>query len=1760
MANLTRIKNNQITDSTITNVKIASGTLTGDLMNPQLTFNSNLILNGNLTVAGNFTAVQSQTTQITDPLITLGMGNPGTSYDLGSVLIRGSGGNRFMGWKENAGAFVFINTAEDGTTTGNIPTTSYSNVIVGNLITIGATTHSDITLSGNTVAARGGLILDSGSGLTTLSNAVVMNSTLAVTGATVVQGTATVNALVSNGAIQGTTFSAFANATVNALTVNASAVVGSTLQAVGGIQNTVIGDTTAAAGYFTTLNTSGAITGATTLTTTGTATVNALVSNGAIQGTTVGASANATVNALTVNNSATVGSTLSAASIQNTPIGSSTPNTGNFTTLTAGTSLNTSGTATVNALVSNGAIQGTDINGSGIGTFASVVSNGAIQGTAISGSGAATFASVVSNGAIQGTAVSASANATVNALTVNASATVGTTLGVAGNLTAGNISTAGTATVAQLVIQGGLQNTPVGNATPNTGNFTTLTAGTSFNTSGTATVNELVSNGAIQGTAITGSGTGTFASVVSNGAIQGTTIGGSGTATFASVVSNGAIQGTAVSASANATVNALTVNASATVGSTLSAASIQNTPIGTITPAAGYFTKVDATGDITGATILNISGAATVNSLNVNNAATVGTTLVTGGTATVNALVSNTGITGATLDISGNAVVGNLTVSGNLITVNSQTLIVIDPIIQLNTGPNGSPLTTDNNFDSGLRTHYYDTADRSSFFGRKDSSGFLEYYSNVASETGNVVTGTYGTIKGGNLIATELASIGTTLAVAGNATVNALTVNNSATVGTTLSAAAGIQNTVIGNVTAAAGYFTTTNATGNATVNALTVNASATVGGAFSATGNAIVGNLSTINISAANAEFTNNVTVLGTLTATSNLVANTSGIFYGDIITGNSALYVGVPDYTYLGSNIVMQVTGNVNNYSQINFQNINDGTDASTDLVLTADNGTDSSNYIDLGIGSSNYALAGYSAYYPNDGYLLIDGGNLLLNVEDPTKAVRFVVGSYDETELVAYIDGTHLEVVQTTASTNSTNGAIVAAGGIGVAGAINGGSTLNVVGTATVNALVSNGAIQGTAISGSGTGTFASVVSNGAIQGTAISGSGTGTFASVVSNGAIQGTAVSASANATVAALTVNGSATVGTTLSAPGGIQATPIGNVLASTGNFTSIHAIDAISGETTLNIVGAATVNELTVNGAATVGTTLVTGGTATVNALVSNGAIQGTTVSASANATVAALTVNGSATVGATLSAAGGIQNTVIGNVTPLAATFTTLTTAGVNSFNNTTEATGVGSSTGAVRILGGVSIAKSLFVGANAALGNVTFNDTTISSNVSNTGLTINPNGTGSTVINSGLNNSRTIINGTSANSLVISGSQVGVNTSSFISGSIFQIYGTDSLLLPVGTQGDRPGSPQAGMFRYSTTLGSIEWHNGTEWQTAAVQTTVAVANTQQGNGSATIFTLPVANATTAGTIVSINGVVQQPVNAYSVSGSDVTFTEAPSSTDIIDFRVFTTTTQVTSVVDTFGTTGLFLDTPTIDNKVILFKTNGSESFSIQANSQARFTGNVVPTANITYSLGTTTNRWKDLWLSGSTIYLGNVQVKEAAGSVAFYAADGSTPAPAAFNSIEHTGTTGTGNIGSVSSAFNTVFAKATSAQYADLAENYLGDAYYEPGTVVEFGGENEVTISTTEMSPRIAGVVSTNPAYLMNSNLDGFATPVALQGRVPCKVTGAVRKGDMMVSAGNGTARSATAPVMGSVIGKALENFDGEQGVIEVVVGRL
>jgi len=163
---------------------------------------------------------------------------------------------------------------------------------------------------------------------------------------------------------------------------------------------------------------------------------------------------------------------------------------------------------------------------------------------------------------------------------------------------------------------------------------------------------------------------------------------------------------------------------------------------------------------------------------------------------------------------------------------------------------------------------------------------------------------------------------------------------------------------------------------------------------------------------------------------------------------------------------------------------------------------------------------------------------------------------------------------------------------------------------------------------------------------------------------------------------------------------------------------------------------------------------------------------------------------------------------------------------------------------------------------------------------------------------------------------------------------------------------------------------------------------------------------------------------------------------------------------------------------------------------------------------------------------------------------------------------SNIEPDATGNNRNLGASGRKWNTVYASvfdgtATNAQYADLAENYLADAEYEAGTVLVFGGDNEITTTNTKGNTRVAGVVSTSPAHLMNSNLEGeHVTAIALQGRVPCKVLGRVEKGDMLVtSAIPGYAIVNNSPGVGQVIGKAVgAKQDDGKGTVEVVVGRV
>ncbi len=214
--------------------------------------------------------------------------------------------------------------------------------------------------------------------------------------------------------------------------------------------------------------------------------------------------------------------------------------------------------------------------------------------------------------------------------------------------------------------------------------------------------------------------------------------------------------------------------------------------------------------------------------------------------------------------------------------------------------------------------------------------------------------------------------------------------------------------------------------------------------------------------------------------------------------------------------------------------------------------------------------------------------------------------------------------------------------------------------------------------------------------------------------------------------------------------------------------------------------------------------------------------------------------------------------------------------------------------------------------------------------------------------------------------------------------------------------------------------------------------------------------------------------------------------------------------------------------------------------------------------------------------LFVNGSDVYLRNqtnngdiyIQVNDGGSTTTALLLDGATTNATfagdvsvgtndiAVGSITNNNANGVGNIGATGASFNTIFAKATSAEYADLAERFAADDVYPAGTVVQLGGSAEITRANQELTDDVFGVVSHRAAFTMNGAAgdDNTHPPIAMTGRVPVLVTGVVRKGDRLVSAGNGLARAARSGELTAfnVIGRALEDKTSESdGTIEAIV---
>jgi fibronectin-binding autotransporter adhesin len=1179
------------------------------------------------------------------------------------------------------------------------------------------------------------------------------------------------------------------------------------------------------------------------------------------------------------------------------------------------------------------------------------------------------------------------------------------------------------------------------------------------------------------------------------------------------------------------------------------------------------------------------------------------------------------------------------------------------------------------------------------------------------------------------------------------------------------------------NIGAATGtsLSTTGTVTGGNLATGGTVSATGTItggnlvtGGTASVTGTATLGNVDTAGTVSATG------TITGGNLATGGTASVTGTVTGGNLATGGTVSAAG----TVTGGNL--DTGGTISGTGTVTGGNIATGGTVSATGTATLGNvatggtisatGTITGGNLATGgtVSAAGNITAGTGSYFLGDGSLLtgvaaasVNAGNLVGNTLSSN--VTF-------SSLTSVGNLTALSVVGTTQTGNLQTAGIVSATGDVTGGNIVTGGTVSATGTATVGNLATGGTVSATGtatagnvltgglVSATGNVTGANIVTGGLVTSTGnVTGGNILTAGIVSSTGTITGGNLETGGTASVTGTATVGNVATGGTISATGTVTGGNIatGGTVSATGNVTAGNILSGGSGSFTGNITAAnfignisgnvsapgantqvefndngitnatagftfdKTSNTVTVGGQITstgAGNTATNGGQiflngATLNRIDYNtngtGAPAFTTRSAGTKVTLYP------ALSGSTADYALGIDSATLWSSVPEAdASFKFKWYGGENEVANLS---GLGAFTAASNITG----ANILTGGYVTATGNVT------SANLALTSGIIDGPAAGRITINgSDIDTDFAVDGDTVANVFYV---DAGTGTASFGSATqtvnaVVAFNSTNSILAPVGNTAQRPATGVTGMVRFNTTNNNLELYDNSQWTAVGVPEFTVITNEQFfGDGSTVAFTLG-STQTTNSCIVSINGVVQIPITAYSVSGTDptcvLTFTEAPAEGDAIEVRQITTTTSVTSISNASGNavvsvsetaalvnvtgdlsvTGSILGgninstaitngtsnmsviasggniraniggttvqtispglveiigdlsvsgNATLSGNILGDRIqNGTTSFDIQTPSGnaniniggtgnlavfspgvLNMTGNITPTANITYDLGTTTNRWKDIWLANSTIYLGNSQISANATSLILTNPSGgqtvlSGASPAITGAtvsvtgnitggnlsvstgnitggnlllsgaIEDSGqldirttasngnivltpngsgnvniganimptANATANIGSATSSFNTIFAKATSAQYADLAEKYTADAEYASGTVVVFGGTHEVTVDATDADRKVAGVVSTNPSYIMNGGLEGeHVATVALTGRVPCQVVGTVRKGDMMVTAGNGKARSEADPRVGTVIGKALEDFDGTEGIIEVVVGR-
>jgi hypothetical protein len=369
----------------------------------------------------------------------------------------------------------------------------------------------------------------------------------------------------------------------------------------------------------------------------------------------------------------------------------------------------------------------------------------------------------------------------------------------------------------------------------------------------------------------------------------------------------------------------------------------------------------------------------------------------------------------------------------------------------------------------------------------------------------------------------------------------------------------------------------------------------------------------------------------------------------------------------------------------------------------------------------------------------------------------------------------------------------------------------------------------------------------------------------------------------------------------------------------------------------------------------------------------------------------------------------------------------------------------------------------------------------------------------------------------------------------------------------LLENNANSTAPGAPLTGQLWWNKTLNVMQVYNGTTWKTISAATASSTAPTSNVAGdlwfdttnqllkvyTGTAF-LTVGPSVVAGTGVQAvtisDGITDHDAIQFTIGGDitgimsqDNAYTPSPA---ITGFAQIKPGFQLSS-------SGSLLFQGTALNAQLLDNLDSTDF--IRANIAATTSG----TLGVLTDSGLTVGADQDfkVTVTGSDVFVAN---QTSNGDINFRV----FPGGVATTAMTIDGTTGV------------ISGTQINANYADVAERFAADAEYEPGTVVSLGGSAEITKSVEELSENVFGVISTKAAYLMNSKAGPSSThpPVAMTGRVPVRTIGTVRKGDRLVSAGNGLARRADPgeATAFNVIGRALQDKNtNNEGMVEAIV---